>query len=79
MARTILDLKFDGYTAVLLRNPDGTPALWIYDEKLGGGDFGTRYSINDVNDKVAVHIGDDLDAIVAQWKRSVGWDDGTQG
>lgn len=72
---TAATLNYNGYTAVLLRYPDGQVALWVEDEHLSGrSDTPGTYSLNDINTGVPLGADEDIDALIAEWKRNVEWD-----
>lgn len=77
------DLSYNGYVSVLLRYPSaygdgpGEPALWVQDDYLSGdSDSPGTYCLIDDNERVPLTADEDLDEIVAEWKRAVQWDDG---
>ena len=75
---TPADLTYNGYTSVILRHPNGQQALWVEDDYLSGraGAPGTYYSINAESTRVPLDPAEDVDEIVALWKRHTDWDDG---
>jgi len=69
MPHTIRDiLNWTNNEHVLLRYPDGEPALWLRDE-------GAGFTINDIGLGYSVEPDEDLDEIIREWKTNVDWTD----
>jgi len=81
MPRTIHDLKPEDWdaahhVAVLVRNPDGSPALWVSDDhEAGKAQTPDTYTVTDELLAYYVSPDEDLDDLIEEWKAGVQWEE----